>query len=31
MSYEQIAINGGGIVSTIDSINKSSEKILLII
>ena len=26
MSYEQIAINGGGIVSTIDSINKSSEE-----
>ena len=26
MSYEQIAINGGGIVSTIDSVNKSSEE-----
>ena len=26
MSYEQIAINGGGIISTIDSVNKSSEE-----
>ena len=29
ISYEQIAINGGGIVSTVDSVNKSSkEKII---
>ena len=26
MSYKQIAKNGGGIISTIDSVNKSSEE-----